>query len=103
MKRLLLKAKNSLTYESCAACSNSVKSHVSLNFHPSCSFFKNVFSREREREREREKKREKERKREVETLVFVIFNFVKSHVFTENLHSLKYRKFIEIPQVVQKI
>ena len=86
MKRLLLKAKNSLTYESCAACSNSVKSHVSLNFHPSCSFFKNVFSRERERERERKREgeKERERKKESETLVFVTFNFVKSHIFTEN-------------------
>ena len=44
-----------------------------------------------QRERERERERESER----ETLVFVTFNIVISHVFHET--------FIEIPQVVQKI
>ena len=49
--------------------------------------------KEREKERGRKRERKKERKRVKETLVFVTFNFVKSHVFTDKL------TFLEIPKI----
>ena len=93
MKRLLLKAKNSLTCECCAARPCSTRFRDSVNFYPFYSFFKNVFSREKERGGEREKERAK-----LWLLWILNFEFWNSE-FCQLPRLYRKLKFLEIPKI----